>query len=289
MRRDNGLLARFRAGLRELEEFLIEQRPEIVTDLNLQAGEDPVVVREVVLPLLRTLRQETSLGLSVGLGSLDAALYRDLREAGASVYVLKFETATPNHYQAVRAPGSLAERLEHVRLLAEQGWHVSSGFIAGLPGATPDQLLDCFETARTLPLCGCSVSPFVPGENTPLAAGPAGDVELALNCMAALRLMRPDWVIPAVSALNLNNGGNGSSAYGRGLCAGANLVTLNLTPPGLRDDYLIYKRRRFIITEEYICRAIEASGRRPSPRGLAEFLDEARANRRATRPSAAPS
>jgi biotin synthase len=106
--------------------------------------------------------------------------------------------------------------------------------------------------------------------------------------MAALRLMRPDWVIPAVSALNLNNGSNGHSAYARGLQAGANLVTLNLTPPGLRDDFLIYKRQRFIITEEYVRRAIEAAGKEPSRRGLAEFLDEAGAHRRTARPTAAP-
>ena len=47
------------------------------------------------------------------------------------------------------------------------------------------------------------MSPFIPGEATPLATAPAGDVETTLNCMAVLRLMRPDWLIPAVSALNL--------------------------------------------------------------------------------------
>ena len=55
MRRDNRALARFRAHHDQLAELLIHHRPASVTDVNIQAGEDPVVVREVVLPLIRTL------------------------------------------------------------------------------------------------------------------------------------------------------------------------------------------------------------------------------------------
>ena len=62
-------------------------------------------------------------------------------------------------------------------------------------------------------LDGCSVSPFIPGEETPLANAPTADIDLTLNCMAALRLMRTHWIIPAVSALNLAEPGIG---YRRG-------------------------------------------------------------------------
>lgn len=276
MRRSSRGLARFRADRRQLEEWLLGHRPAVVTDLNFQSGEDPRVVREVVLPLLQTLRRETPLGLSVGLGTLDVALYRELRAAGASVYILKFETASPEHYRDLRAPGTLRERLDHIRLLAETGWWVSSGFIAGLPGQTPDRLWRNFELADRLPLCGCSVSPFVPGENTPLHDAPAGDVELTLNCIAALRLMRPDWVIPAVSALNLHAGANGGEGYRRALRAGANLVTLNLTPPRLREEYPIYTRRRYIVSEAFVRETLAAEGLRASERGLRAFLEQTR-------------
>lgn len=287
MRRDNRTLARFRAERGRLEELLIEHRPALVTDVNLQAGEDPVVVREVVLPLLETLRRETPLGLSVGLGTLEPALYRELRRAGASVYILKFETADAAHYRSLRAPGTLAERLAHIRRLAAEGWHVSSGFIAGLPEQTPARLRANFALAQALPLCGCSVSPFVPGEDTPLAGAPAGEVELALNCLAALRRLRPDWIIPAVSAFNLHHGANGGAGYRRALRAGANLVTLNLTPPALRRDYLIYTRQRCIVTETFVREALEAEGLRPAARGLVAHLEHTAARTAAGRPLAA--
>ena len=152
----------------------------------------------------------------------------------------------------MEAPGTFEERIEHIRALAASGWNVSSGFIAGLPGQTDAALLANFSLARGLPLEGCSVSPFIPGDETPLAKAPTADIDLTLNCMAALRLMRPRWVIPAVSALNLAEPGAG---YRRGLRTGANLVTINLTPTEMRGDYLLYKRDRFIMTEEIILKA----------------------------------
>ena len=268
MRRDNAALDRFRLGLESLVELLVHQRPGCVTEVNIQAGEDPVVVREVVLPLIRVLRRDTSLGIIVCLGTLNDALYRELREAGASVYIMKFEAADAARYAAVAAPGTLEERLAHIRALAAAGWLVSSGFIVGLPGQPAEELLECLSLAASLPLIGCSVSPFIAGSQTPFRDHPAPDASWTLNCMAALRLMRPDWVIPAVSALNLA----AEDGYRRGLRAGANLVTINLTPSAVRGDYVIYKRDRFIMTEERILNAITAEGLRPSPVGLVEHL-----------------
>jgi biotin synthase len=278
MRRDNRDLARHRGRLDQLAELLVHHRPRRMTDVNLQAGEDVVVVREVVIPLIRILRRETPLGVSVCLGTLSQALYDELKAAGASIYIIKFEVADTELYSRMEAPGTLGERVEHIRLLAATGWHVSSGFIAGLPGQTEDGLLANFSLARQLPLDGCSVSPFIPGDETPLADEPTADIELTLNCMAALRLMRPDWVIPAVSALNLAEPGSG---YRRGLRTGANLVTINLTPSDLRDDYLLYKRDRFIMTEERIVSAIHAEGLKPSEQSLGEFFRRKKAGKSA--------
>ena len=268
MRRDNKNLARFRARYQELAELLIHHRPKSVTDVNIQAGEDPVAVREVVIPLIETIRRETSLGVSVCLGTLNPRLYAELQNAGASIYIIKFEIGDRRHYAQMLAPGTYDERIESIRYLASHGWKVSSGFIVGLPGQCASELLANFHLAGELPLAGCSVSPFIPGDETPLKAAPTANIELTLNSMAALRLMRPDWVIPAVSALNLAAPGSG---YRRGLRTGANLVTINLTPTDVRGDYLLYKRDRFIMTEERILSAIEQENLSPSQQSLAEF------------------
>jgi biotin synthase len=269
MRRDNRTLHRFRAKAGQLAELLLNHRPASITDINIQSGEDPVVAREVVLPLIRTLRKETSLGISVCLGTLNPALYAELQAAGACIYIMKFEIANPAQYAAFQAPGTQNERLQHIRRLAETGWKVSSGFIAGLPAQSENDLLANLQLASELPLHGCSVSPFIPGDETPLATAAPADVDTTLNCMAALRLMRPDWIIPAVSALNIADPGAG---YRRGLRTGANLVTMNLTPSDMRNDYLLYRRDRFIMTEERILSAIAAENLKPSQQSLAEHI-----------------
>jgi biotin synthase len=275
MRRSNRGLNRFRAKYEQLAELLIHHRPASVTDVNIQAGEDPVAVREVALPLIRALRRHTPLGISVCLGTLNQALYAELKEAGASLYILKFEMANPARYGGLEAPGTFEERIESIRQLAAAGWFISSGFIAGLPGQTDDDLIANFALARDLPLHGCSVSPFIPGDETPLSSAPLADIDLTLNCMAAMRLMRPDWVIPSVSALNLAEPGSG---YRRGLRTGANLVTINITPSEFRGDYLLYKRDRFIMTEERILTAIAAEGLIPSRQSLADFYRARKVN-----------
>ena len=275
MRRSNRNLKRFRAQADPIADLLIHHRPDSVTDVNIQAGEDPVAVRDVALPLVRALRQHTNLGISVCLGILDPALYAQLKEAGATLYIMKFEMATPARYAEFEAPGTFPKRIEHIRHLAATGWNLSSGFIAGLPGQTDEELLANFDLAADLPLDGISVSPFIPGDETPLAGAPLSDINLTLNCMAALRLMRPDWIIPSISALNLAEPGNG---YQRGLRTGANLVTINLTPSEFRGDYLLYKRDRFIMTEERILTAIAAEGLTPSQQSLADFYRARKVN-----------
>lgn len=269
MRRDNRDLTRYRAQVDQLAELLVHHCPSSVRELDIQAGEDPVVVRRVVLPLIRILREETSLGITLCLGSLSWDLYRQLREAGAETYILKFEIGDPELYAEMESPGTHRERIEHIEHLASEGWNVSSGFIVGLPGENERKMMANFELAQELPLAGCSVSPFVPGETTPLARAPMGNIDLTLNSMAALRVMRPDWLIPCVSALNIVEPDGG---YERGLRAGANLVTINLTPSEVRGEYLLYKRDRFLMTEETILKSLGRAGLKPAEQSVAEAL-----------------
>lgn len=269
MRRDNRGLERFRASHDDLAELLIHHRPASMTDVNIQAGEDPVAARELVLPLVQTLRRETPLGISVCLGTLSQDLTDALMEAGATTYIIKFELADAELYRQLGAPGTLAERVAHIRWLASRGWQVSSGFIAGLPGQDGQSWLKNLRLALDLPLIGCSVSPFVPGESTPLSNVGGEGIDRTLNSMAVLRLLRPGWVIPAVSALNLAEPGLG---YRRGLRTGANLCTINLTPGDVRGDYLLYRRDRFIMNEERILEAIASAGLEPSRHRLTDHL-----------------
>lgn len=268
MRRDNRTLSRFRLEADRLAEYLIRHRPASLTDISIQAGEDPVAVERVVVPLVRTLRNETNLGITVSLGILPDSLYAGLQEAGASYYVIKLETANPDHYARMQAPGTLDKRLAAIHHLAASGWYVSSGFIVGLPGEEPGDMEAALQLLHELPLVGCSVSPFIPGGETPLASAAPGSVEQTIDCLARMRLLDPERIIPAVSAMTIED----PDCYSKAIHAGANLATINLTPEDVREDYVIYRRDRSIMTEERILGQIARAGCEPSPTGILDAL-----------------
>jgi biotin synthase len=272
MRRDNRDLHRFRLEIDQLRDLVRDGLPDVITDLNIQTGEDTVGIREVILPLVKMLREETKLGVSVCLGTLDAKLYDDLRAAGASYYIIKVESGNREHYREIQAPGTFEKRLEAIRYLASSGWAVSSGFIVGLPGQTRAHIDETLDLLSELPLVGASVSPFISGEQTPYAGRATGDYATTIECIARLRLRNPNYVIPAISALNLL----AEDGYVRALNAGANLATINLTPPSNRDDYLLYKRSRHIMHEKRVRAAIEQAGCTISTVSLAETMRKRR-------------
>ncbi|HUB68567.1 MAG TPA: radical SAM protein [Candidatus Methylacidiphilales bacterium] len=270
MRRDNRPLQRYRLSLDSLRVLVREGFPEIITDINIQTGEDIVGIRETVLPLIDLLRRETRLGVSVCLGTLDPKIYDELRQAGASYYIIKLETGNRGHYREINAPGTFDERLEAIHYLAKTGWAVSSGFILGLPGQTGEHIEETLELLSELPLAGASVSPFIAGEQTPFAGQSAGQLEATIDCIARMRLRNPSYIIPAVSALNLV----GDNGYVRALKAGANLATINLTPHSSRPDYLLYKRDRYIMDENRVKKTIEEAGCVPGTRSIAQTLGQ---------------
>ena len=268
MRRDNRSLDRFRLKREILREIIFEHLPASVTDINFQSGEDPVVVRDIIIPLVHEIRQRTSLSISVCLGTLEESLYRELHSAGAEFYIIKIETGNEEHYRQVQAPGIFQARLDAIERLATDGWFVSSGFIHGLPHQTNDYLSETLQCLMDLPIVGNSVSPFIPGLDTPAARHPAADLETTLNLVATLRVLNPLRIIPAVSAMNILR----HDGYERALRAGANLATINLTPDEPRENYLLYKKDRFIMDEQRVLAAITAAELVPSHVSLVQHL-----------------
>jgi len=274
MRRDNRGLARFRLQRETILQMIESGLPPTITDLNLQAGEDPRVIEEVVLPVVQYLRAHTGLGISLCLGTLDSSVLNSLRSAGAFYYILKLETGDEGHYADMSAPGTYKERMGAIHSLVSSGWKVSSGMILGLPRQTSKMVVETLRLLTQLPLSGVSVSPFISGDETPFSGEVSPDIDLVLHALALLRLANPPRIIPAVSALSLL----GKDCYRAALKAGANLVTMNLTPAKERDNYLLYKRKRIIVDESTVREVLEQEGLEPSRISMAHHLSIADGN-----------
>ena len=79
----------------------------------------------------------------------------------------------------------------------------------------------------------------IPHRDTPFAGEEAGSLELTLYMLGLLRLMLPDVLLPATTALgSIRDGGREL-----GILAGANVVMPNLSPRDHRKDYSLYDNK----------------------------------------------
>jgi len=235
----------------------------------LQGGETArnAAVVESSLPALRQVF-DNRVEVLLNLGIMDRDRYRRLRDLGATSYILKHETSDPRLHEALRHEG-LERRLRAITDLLGLGYRVGTGLISGLPGQSFDSVVEDIELAGRLGVHMCSVSPFVPAPDTPLAVSRPGSLDLALNIVACLRIAHPTLLIPSVSAFEQAAHGGQS----RGLAAGANVMTVNFSAEADRGRYLIYGRHRYVVRLAHVRRLVEAAGLQV---GGSVFLDDMR-------------
>ncbi|MGW3571402.1 biotin synthase BioB [Streptomyces sp. NPDC000941] len=221
-----------------------------------QAGEIPQTTRVVgeALPRIRELYDD-DVEVLLNLGNKKRGEYAYLREQGATSYILKHETSDPDLNLRMRHE-TLESRLRCLTDLIELGFKVGTGGIVGLPGQTLAHIADDIVMARELGAHMCSFSPFVPAPHTPLEHLEPGDVDTTLNALAICRIVRPDWLVPAVSALAKNR----KDGQRSGFLAGANVLTINFTHGRNADRYLIYGKERFVVRSDHAMRVLDSVG-----------------------------
>lgn len=235
LRRDNGRLTRYRLSA----EAIIAQAG-VVAELGfgtlvLQSGEDPALDAVAFARLIRTIKDDLGLAVTLSLGERPEAEYTLWRKAGADRYLLKMETFQADLYTRLRPGKRLAERLRAYQTLADLGYETGTGLIGGLPGSTPETLAQDMEQLAGLHPDMLSISPFVPHPDTPLGQEPPFGVEESLRLTALSRLLVPAAHIPVTSALGLH----GDAVRLKALAV-ADVLMPSLTPEQVRASYNIY-------------------------------------------------
>ncbi|MDE7245640.1 MAG: [FeFe] hydrogenase H-cluster radical SAM maturase HydE, partial [Oscillospiraceae bacterium] len=146
----------------------------------LQGGEDAFFSDETVCGLLRTLkRNHPDCAVTLSLGERSRESYRLLRKAGADRYLLRHETADPEHYRRLHPPEmSFDNRMRCLYDLRELGYQVGCGFMVGSPGQTAAELAKDLKFVEEFKPDMCGIGPFIPHQNTPFGREPAGTVDL---------------------------------------------------------------------------------------------------------------
>ena len=215
----------------------------------LQGGEDPGVGRDWVAGIVRRIKDETPLAVTLSLGEREDGDLAAWRQAGADRYLLRFETSDGVLYRRIHPslPGRGSDRFAILRRLRELGYEVGSGVMVGIPGQTFGSLAEDLLAFAELDLDMIGVGPFLPHPATPLGQGelpeappehqvPNGEL-MTYKTLALARLACPEANIPSTTALATLNLARGREL---GLARGANVVMPNLTPVAYRALYEIY-------------------------------------------------
>jgi len=218
----------------------------------LQGGEDLGFSQGKLLEIVSTIRKaypDCAITLSVGEKTFEQ--YLELYQAGANRYLLRHETANAEHYGKIHPPGLSAEnRKRCLADLKKIGYQVGTGFMVGSPFQTTDNLAEDLLFIKNLQPQMVGIGPFIAHQDTPFARFPSGQLELTLLLIGILRLMLPNALIPATTALGTIH----PQGRERGILAGANVVMPNLSPVGVRKKYSLYDNKICTGEEAAECR-----------------------------------
>ena len=207
----------------------------------LQGGEDGYWTDDRLVALVAAIRRHfPDCAITLSIGERSRASYQRLFDAGADRYLLRHETACPAHYRRIHPPEMRWEnRLRCLRDLLEIGYQTGCGMMVGTPGQTVQTLVQDMQLLQQLRPQMVGIGPFLPHRDTPLRDAPPGDPRLTCYLLALTRLLLPDALLPATTALGT------AEADGRkqGVLAGCNVVMPNLTPLQYREGYQLYDKK----------------------------------------------
>lgn len=207
----------------------------------LQGGEDSYWNDKRLTTLVAQIRAgwpDCAITLSVGERSRQS--YQQLYDAGADRYLLRHETADPAHYcQLHPTEMKLENRLRCLDDLMEIGYQTGCGMMIGTPGQCVQTLVQDMLLLQKLRPQMVGIGPFLPHSDTPLRSAPPGDPRFTCYLLSLTRLLLPDVLLPATTALGT------AQADGRiqGVLAGCNVIMPNLSPQTVRKKYMLYDNK----------------------------------------------
>lgn len=204
----------------------------------LQGGEDMGFGAEETASLVEKIkRAHPDCAVTLSVGEHPREVYRRWFDAGADRYLLRHETADDAHYRMLH-PSSCSpeDRKRCLWDLKEIGYQVGCGFMVGSPGQRAEHLAEDLVFIHRLQPEMVGIGPFIPQRDTPFGGEPAGSFALTLFLLGLIRVMLPDVLLPATTALGTIH----PRGLELGMLAGANVCMPNLTPDDVREQYALY-------------------------------------------------
>lgn len=240
LRMDNNSIRRYRMGVDDIVSTAVDA---VINKgyklLVLQSGEDRFYTKDKLVDIVREIKSRCRVFIFMSIGDRDYETYKDMREAGASGVLYRFETSNPELFSKVHDK-NFSRRFEHLEFMKKLSFFIASGSLVGLPGQTVEDLADDLLVMQKLGLNMISMGPFLPCPFTPFSEEKPNSIDIILKMISTARLLMKKVRIPVATALETLDPVNGRRLAMR---AGANALMFNLTPEEYINDYQLYPNR----------------------------------------------
>lgn len=213
----------------------------------MQGGEDLWFDDEMLCDIVKTVKSKyPDCAITLSMGERSRESYRRLYDAGADRYLLRHETADAQHYAMLHPQNmSWENRMRCLRDLKEIGFQTGCGFMVGSPYQTVAMLAKDLKFIENFAPQMCGIGPFIPHKATVFSGESAGSVELTCYLLSMIRLIHPNILLPATTAL----GTLSEDGREKGILWGANVVMPNLSPADSRRKYELYDNKLYTNAE----------------------------------------
>lgn len=203
--------------------------------IHLASGEDKKFDFDMLLKVIKYIKSK-GMYSELALGRLTERQYKDIYDAGAQRYILKFETSDKALFKQMKnCSGTVDDLVNTLKMLKQMGFDIGSGNIIGLPGQSIESIADDILLLRNLNVSMASTSVFMPNKESLLSNAKKGDVNTALNFLSLIRISMPDKNLSIPS-----NSTFGEEGKIKALKIASNELSLNITPSQFANQYSIY-------------------------------------------------
>lgn len=219
----------------------------------LQGGEDPYYKPDVIADIVRSIKSEyPECAVTLSVGEHPREVYALWREAGADRYLLRHETADAEHYSRLHPSELMLDnRMRCLHNLKSLGYQVGCGIMVGSPYQTAEHIAKDLVFMKEFEPDMVGIGPFIPHHATPFANETRGSLELTLYLLSIVRIMLPNVLLPATTAL----GSIHPEGRELGILAGANVCMPNLSPSDVKSKYSLYDGKLSTGSESAECLA----------------------------------
>lgn len=247
LRRHNKDAERYRLTLEEVLECVRKGDRLGYKTFVLQGGEDAYFTDEKVIDIIKAIKNEfPNNAITLSLGERSYESYRKLYDAGADRYLLRHESASKELYESIHPGEHFEIRRNCLENLKKIGYQAGAGFMVGIPNQTNEDLVNDLRFVKEFEPAMCGIGPFIPHKDTPFRDYDHGSLEKTVICLSLVRLLLPNVLLPATTALS------SIDKHGReeGLKAGGNVIMPNLSPMSVREKYSLYDNKAYILDED---------------------------------------